>query len=54
MERGNHVSVHDATDNSSDTTAQSESQHGEEDINSGTFQLSDIILHYQYFSVYCK
>ncbi|XP_026768576.3 sentrin-specific protease 7 isoform X1 [Pangasianodon hypophthalmus] len=34
VERGGHASVHDGTENSSDTTAQSESQHGDGDVNS--------------------
>lgn len=52
VERGGHASVHDGTENSSDITAQNESQHGDGDINSGTSYLSDIIEHYQYFVVY--
>lgn len=47
VERGDHVSVHDATENSSDTTAQIESHHDDADLNSGTFNLSDIIEYYQ-------
>ncbi|XP_060785398.1 sentrin-specific protease 7 isoform X2 [Neoarius graeffei] len=34
VERGGHASVHDGTENSSDITAQNESQHGDGDINS--------------------
>lgn len=44
--------MHDGTENSSDITAQSESQHGDGDMNSGTFYLRDIIEHYQDFIVY--
>lgn len=52
MERGGQTLEHDGTENSSDATAQSESQHDDGDINSGTSHLHDIMEHYQYFSVY--
>lgn len=49
VERGDHASVHVETENADDTTAQSESQHGDGDTNSGTFHPSDSIEHCQYF-----
>lgn len=52
VERGGQTLVHDGTENSSDATAQSDSQHDDGDINSGTSHLRDIMEHYQYFSVY--
>lgn len=49
MERGDHASAHVETENADDTTAQSESQHGDGDTNSGTFHPNDSIEHCQYF-----